>query len=665
MGLRLDAIKFNHDPSSASVDAFNIRKNESVFIDPPEWRRGININPEDSPAAYSLFDTRGNTLTIQASFSCEGDPVGEVDIRAIDGRLNPPCSPSMVVRLLRPLLRSSLGNVLGEVEARTINPCADETQFHTFNLKNVRIWDAGVGMHDIIWCWQYKHGTSEWIELATTTHRIYSVVRVPTKPWLQDPPGISNTQLPWVEVLKHACDWASGTQDADTAAERVAHSVNGLGTRIIHFDNCNFASSHYSNKDNFDCTAFLSRLRGEEGHGPRVNCSDCAAIVSTFANSVGCSLEQSPMEPVQGLPAFPLDQHLRIGHTDPENGAFIYHEVAWEGGCQEGDEVFDASLRVDDDDDPGVFTPLLPTNLVFGVIGQQGYRSRLVPNGSEGTCLPNPEFKTRRKLAPVSSPRTVAEALDPLKVIYAYDLWKDSDGPGTKHFFLDYFLSDFALPGWQVIRKRESGVRGQRPFIQSFWRRAQGEDEAILRIDVCEGSIWTDAREILLTFLTEFQLPGIELQNNQPKLGDVALAGSEPEPCTILFATANLALLVRNVGMNVISTEDIAAAIAERLLNPPVVNPTLNRSLIPARQFRFESAEGFIGKKIRMHEEPAPPWAPRQFYRFFSSTGEMSVQDKELFYRPLSAGLNTLEIFAVDATSARRTQRLELKVQNS
>lgn len=667
MLLRLKEILFNHDSSSANTDAFNIRKNEQDPLDLPEWR-GVSSNPKDSPAAYARFETEGKTLTIKANFTFDGADAQKVSICALDANFHreKPFGANLSeleVGLLQDLVPNSKGNVLGSVQATPITLSTGETGFQSFNLEDVRIQDAGVGIHDIVWRWQYQvDGTNDWLDLAVTIHRIYTVVRVPKAPWSQEHKP-SNTQLPWIEVLDKACEWAGGAMNVDEAAERIARTVNGLGPTVIHFDNCNHASSHYSDSNNFDCTAFLRRLRGEPGHGPRVNCTDCAAMVSSFSNSLGCDLEQSRMYPAEPLPAFGLRQHLRIGLPEWTNiGAFVYHEVAWEGECRENDELFDACLHVDGDDDPGTLTALLPANLRFGFIGQPGYRFRLVPLGSEGTCLPRPSLKRRRKLAPVTSPRAVAEALDAVKDVYAYDSWKSSDAPGTKHFLLDYFFGDFVLPGWRIVRQRQSGTRGRRPFIQSFWKRAQDVDDVVLRIDLCEGSVWTDARELLLTFLTDFQLPGIRLQKEQPEFGDVALAG--PEPCVILFATANLAFLIRSVGRAVTPVTDIIAAIINKsLLNPPLI-PPLERAFIPTRRFRFEVDEAFLGSTIRIREEPAPPSAPRQFYQFFSKAGEVLLQDESLFYRPLAVGLHTLNIVAVDERGAVPTQQLQLNVRS-
>jgi hypothetical protein len=362
------------------------------------------------------LETQGNTLAIKANFCFEGASPQNVCIRALDANFHQePVNGSNLsteeVQLLHNLIPDPAGNVIGEVKPKIITVNSGETGFQLFDLQRVRIWDAGVGVNDIVWRWQYcVKGTKDWIDLAVTTHRIYTVVQVPKGPWEQDP---ASTQLPWVEVLDFACDWASGTKNADDAAAMITRRVNGLGPNVIHFDMCNHASSHYSDNNNFDCTAFLCRLRGETGHGSRVNCSDCAAIIATFANSLGGDLEQSTMRPpTPGIPFFPLKEHLRIGLPNRMQEGFIYHEVAWEGQAGESDEVFDACLQVDGDDDPCTFSALLPTNLLFGAIGQRGYRFRLVLTGFEGRCIARSDLKTRRRLGHVSSPRALPEVLN-------------------------------------------------------------------------------------------------------------------------------------------------------------------------------------------------------------------------------------------------------------
>src|SRR5439155_18829125 len=84
---------------------------------------------------------------------------------------------------------------------------------------------------------------------------------------------------------------------------------------------------------------------GGPGLGKYVNCSDCATIVSTFANAVGCDLWQSRM----GY-GFGLNPLLAIGFNVWQTacgwGSFSYHEVAWKDGCTANDPVWDACLQV-------------------------------------------------------------------------------------------------------------------------------------------------------------------------------------------------------------------------------------------------------------------------------------------------------------------------------
>src|SRR5205085_7206929 len=125
MSVLLEAIQFNHDATSATHDAFNIRKNSTQFVHVPEWRRGISVNPEDAPAAYAIKETRGHTITIQAKFKRTVPSVQTCYVRALDPVLMLP-PPAGCIGLLywlllvvlgglfRALLRALFSNILGE-----------------------------------------------------------------------------------------------------------------------------------------------------------------------------------------------------------------------------------------------------------------------------------------------------------------------------------------------------------------------------------------------------------------------------------------------------------------------------------------------------------------------------------------------------------------------
>ena len=395
----LEAIKLNHDPAGAATDALNVRRNKTVFVEVPEWRRGVSVLAEDSVAAYSVADTKGHTLTIQAQFSCAERRTFEV--RALDATVDPPppegCSSGCLPfwRLVAAIIRALLGNVLGEVKAKQVACVDGQTGWETFELTNTRVDRVGIGVHETTWRWQYRlHSSDPWTDFETTRHRIYVVLDLPKAPWVQSPYDPSNTQLPWTEVMDYACQWAVLKTDPDAAAGAVTARVDGLGPSLIEYDCPGGGGTHYGG----NCTAFLDRLRGGTGNGKYVNCSDCATIVSTFANILGCDLWQSEM----GY-GFELNPILAIGESAwypgcPDWSGFNYHEVAWKGACLETDRLFDACLHVDGDADPTTapHTPLLPTNMLFGAPGSGAYRDHLVPPSSWAVCVPQPDTKTRR-----------------------------------------------------------------------------------------------------------------------------------------------------------------------------------------------------------------------------------------------------------------------------
>lgn len=79
--ISMEAIKFNHNPGSATHDAFNIRRNATQFVHVPEWRRFISVNPEDSPAAYAVVPTQGNHITIEVSLTTNDPGLAFVEVR--------------------------------------------------------------------------------------------------------------------------------------------------------------------------------------------------------------------------------------------------------------------------------------------------------------------------------------------------------------------------------------------------------------------------------------------------------------------------------------------------------------------------------------------------------------------------------------------------------
>jgi hypothetical protein len=380
MSVELLAIAFNHDPQSNTRDAFNIRRNARESVEIPEWRRGLE-DPEESVAAYALAETQGNTLTLRVKLASPEDRLKSLEVRALSGA----------------------DGLLGEVAASTVTFGEDgETDFETFQLANPLLWSRGVGTEVVSWQWQFRRGPGEaWTEFARTSHRIYTVLRVPTEPWRQQPFTGSNLQLPWADVLAFACRWAASTFTARRAATRITEQVFALGNGLLAYG-CPIGTLPMYTIPTFpslfNCTAFLDRLKGGFGRGPFVNCSDCAAIVSTFANAAGCDLWQSQMF-TPGIP-FPVSPILAIGGSQWSipcgSPTFSYHEVAWTEACTSADDVFDACLKVDALPLLPLRLGILPTGLRFGFPGQGEYRDLLAAPGGRQLCQPQPGLRQRR-----------------------------------------------------------------------------------------------------------------------------------------------------------------------------------------------------------------------------------------------------------------------------
>jgi hypothetical protein len=391
--VELRGVKFNHDDGAGTHDALNIRRNHAKSVTVPEWRRGISAYPQDSPAAYSIEDTSGNTLRIQASF-IHTDPgtSHELEIRAVDPAGKPTWPPWLVWLYLLLLLILGLPiplNVLGRVRERTVTYAADgTTDFVNFELVDPLIWGLKVlwfqrgfvGRFDVAWQWQWRSGTGPWNDFTVSQHRIYVVLREPQGPWSQD--TAKPKAWPWTDALDYSCNWAQGATSLDEAAERITTAVNRHPlqsyTTLTTFG---FYTYHL--------TSYLTALGG--GAPFSMNCTDCADAVTTFANLMGCDLWEGRFFDIQ------TREFLTLGGNpaqlaDWKAWDWYYHEICWLGAMGPNEDVYDGCLQVDmdDNDTDTVHVPRLPVRMRFGTTGSNHYRRRLMKSGS-GTLEMDPK----------------------------------------------------------------------------------------------------------------------------------------------------------------------------------------------------------------------------------------------------------------------------------
>jgi len=423
----LDSIRFNHDTSSAGGDAINIRRDVTAagFSTEPEWRRGVSVEPGDSVAAYAGAALRSNRVTIQVTLTRTGNDPSRFFIRARDRdeQAAPEGCAAIFLFFFRGAVESALGNIniLGTVPETAID-------FGTSSSATLLVEPTGrpagseVGVRSGVtrWEWEWRSDAgATWQPLESTSHTIYSLLDIPQGPWTQMPYDASNISLPWARALSHATGWAHLSGDVATAARRVTERANGLEHDLFRY-NCGpmprapiYCDGAPPNNpyDAFALTQFLDRLeRRSEGLGPLLNCSDCASIVTTMANLVGCNLvEGQLMDPrvsdSSRTFAFPLNELWLIGRDDWSDACgvsnFRYHEIAWSGTVGPDGLVYDACAAVDGDRDPRTrpHERLLAEGLRFGNAGELQYRDRLSPPGAPGGVpQPRPEGAGRRTI---------------------------------------------------------------------------------------------------------------------------------------------------------------------------------------------------------------------------------------------------------------------------
>ncbi|SFD26761.1 hypothetical protein SAMN05518672_1011363 [Chitinophaga sp. CF118] len=370
MKIKIHAIAFNHTPGAINTSALTIRKNYSTPISVPEWTP--QTDGQNARAAYSIQDTAGQTITIYAQLSCDV-PGTTVRIKAIGG--------------------DELGQVAEQVV--TIN-----NNYIAFSLSGTNLASAGVNILYTGWQWSYKQGNGDWIYIDTTNFTVYTLLSRPSAPW-SNSTNPNDTQLPWTDVLDVTNRWAQGATTPDEVQRLITEEVYDLGEptpAVIAYDIINGATNYAY--PNFRCTEFLQRINGQYGLGMLVNCTDCATIVSSFSNILGCQLLQSRM----GFD-FALRIIRAIGRhvwAVPFNGYFSYHEVAWKVPCDSNANLYDACLQIDTTLQNAPPSGYLPVNMPFGTCTTLAdYKLYLTTSQQDGCprCLPIPTTAQLRSIS--------------------------------------------------------------------------------------------------------------------------------------------------------------------------------------------------------------------------------------------------------------------------
>jgi hypothetical protein len=200
------------------------------------------------------------------------------------------------------------------------------------------------------WRFEARRGDGPWVPVPgslPTVHRLYGLVGVPS---------FERAGVPyraWVEVVDLVAGWVDGAT-ADPVAV-AGHIVAGVYYELgLRYDNM-FGASAYTEylSDWYDQVFYIVAFQRRD-NGSRINCSDAAGIVASYANMVGIDLRYHIVQHAWA-DGFDLNYIQPIGFTGftetpflSGGGSFGYHAVV---GPADG-TVYDATLALDGDGTP-------------------------------------------------------------------------------------------------------------------------------------------------------------------------------------------------------------------------------------------------------------------------------------------------------------------------
>ncbi len=141
--------------------------------------------------------------------------------------------------------------------------------------------------------------------------------------------------------------------------------------------------------------------------------------------------------------------------------------------------------------------------------------------------------------------------------------WHGRGGPG-KRVLKGFRFEGSEIRGWTLHRAQRDD-RAEPPAIRSLWRRGESDGE-MLAVDVFECASVKAAHDQLLAVLANMESGAIERRTEKNAHGDVSFGLANT---MLLFARANVVVLIRNAGTAVVPVDTVAreldALLGERL----------------------------------------------------------------------------------------------------
>ena len=263
-----------------------------------------------------------------------------------------------------------------------------------------------------------------------------------------------------------------------------------------------------------------------------------------------------------------------------------------------------------------------------------------------------------------------------LKQRYAFEEWQNTNRLEQNLFVWKYVPSVTSLPGWtpyrvQVIKLPQlpaavstaavapKALIETTRAIRSIWHRPEGETQVILGLDIYECVSREAAHELLLQLLNNTQSPLVE-RLPVIEVGDVAFSSSPGS--WILFARANVIVIVRNAGRTIVPVMQTADSLDKEFYTKPP--ETVSLAGTPRiKMFQAKATKARVGSRIPLDIEVVAVQEKPHWYKIFSESGEVEAEKGRLVYRPLEAKPQQVVLYAVSTDGATTSQALRLDVE--
>jgi hypothetical protein len=291
------------------------------------------------------------------------------------------------------------------------------------------------------------------------------------------------------------------------------------------------------------------------------------------------------------------------------------------------------------------------------------------------------------------------DRLEAVKRESGFESWRDRNTLGEGLFVWRYTLRGNEIPGGTIYLDQhvempappipEAALAAAAPeegapptvaspvlrLTQSLWLLSDRPEGPALRLDLYECASRAAAHEMLLHLLAEIQTTPPHRREDL-EIGDVAFAAAGET--ALLFARANLAVVVSNAGRALVSMSQMARIFDVDLARKPepstpeTVTMTAGvedaEPVAPRRRARvgeampidlaeLEPAPGT--ETISAAAEAGPPPTLKLFYQ----QGDIAWAGDRLIYRPTAPGRQEIEVYTLGSTGAVRRRSLQVEAE--